>query len=178
MTIGRPRRLRARRGVGLVAVLAALLLTLAGTTAATAVAVAPRASLTDIEMQVMCVTCGIPLSVAESPQADHERDFIRGLIAKGETTAQIKQALVAQLGPQVLALPGDHGFDLAVYIVPVAVIALVGAMLAVAARRWRRRGPDDEDEDDGVDDDGRPREDVLSVDDAARLDDELARYPT
>jgi cytochrome c-type biogenesis protein CcmH/NrfF len=136
-----------------------------------AAAVAPRASLTDIEMQVMCVTCGVPLSVAESPQADHERDFIRGLIAKGETTAQIKQALVAQLGPLVLALPQDRGFNVAVYIVPVAVILLVGVMLAVAVRRWRKLGPDDEDEPpDATGPD-------LKAGDAARLDDELARFP-
>ncbi len=176
MSRRRPRRRQARAGTGLTAVLVAFLVAIAGATASTALAVAPRASLTDVEMQVMCVTCGVPLSVAESPQADHERDFIRGLIAKGETTAQIKQALVAQLGPLVLALPRDHGFDLAVYIVPIAVIALVAAMLVVAARRWRRRGANDDDDDGPAAGDPQPSDSELSDDDAARLDDELARF--
>jgi cytochrome c-type biogenesis protein CcmH len=179
-------RLRRRPSHGaphLAAALAALLLAVAGATSsatATAAAVAPRASLTDVETQVMCVTCGVPLSIAESPQADHERDYIRGLIAKGETTAQIKQALVAQLGPQVLALPQDRGFNHAVYVVPIAVIGLVAAMLAVAARRWRRRGAEHEGDEGDESTDGRggpPLAPELSTEDAARLDDELARHP-
>ena len=40
----------------------------------------PRTSLPAIERQVMCVTCKIPLNVAQSPQANREREFIQGLI--------------------------------------------------------------------------------------------------
>jgi cytochrome c-type biogenesis protein CcmH/NrfF len=137
---------------------------------AAAAGIAPRASLTDVESQVMCVTCGVPLNIAESPQADHERAFIRDLIARGQTTAQIKQALVAQLGPGVLALPRQSGFNLAVYIVPVALIFGLSVMLAVALPRWRRRG-------DGGGAAGSPAASELSADDAARLDDDLARHP-
>ena len=43
----------------------------------------PRASLTDIENDVMCVACHEPLAVAQSPQADSERAYIRRLIAQG-----------------------------------------------------------------------------------------------
>ena len=53
---------------------------------------APAASLPVIERQVMCVTCKIPLNVAQSPQADRERAFIQRLIDEGETEAQIKNA--------------------------------------------------------------------------------------
>ena len=44
--------------------------------ASPAVAVTQRTSLSAIEPQVMCVTCGIPLEVAEYPAADQERQFI------------------------------------------------------------------------------------------------------
>ncbi len=131
---------------------------------------APRASLPDIESQVMCVTCGVPLSIAESPQANEERSFIRSRIALGETAAQIKQDLVAQLGPGVLALPSRSGFNLAVYIVPVALIVLLGGILAVALPRWRRRGTDP-DVGAGAD------EGELSATDTARLDADLERFP-
>lgn len=151
-------------GVALVALVALCL------AAPTAGAAAPRASLTDIESQVMCTTCGVPLSIAESPQADRERAFIRTLIARGQTTSQIKQALVAQLGPGVLGLPERHGFALAVYIVPIALIALLSVALAVAVPRWRRRGQDDDEDPDAP-----ARQ--LSADDDARLDADLARYP-
>jgi cytochrome c-type biogenesis protein CcmH/NrfF len=86
----------------------------------------------------MCVTCKIPLNVAESPQAARERVFIRGLIAAGRSEAQVKEALVSQYGPAVLALPGAKGFDLAAYIVPVAVVIALIALLAALLPSWRR----------------------------------------
>jgi cytochrome c-type biogenesis protein CcmH/NrfF len=116
------------------AVLAATLL-LAAAAPAAASASCPRASLPDIEKQVMCLVCGVPLGLADSPQATRERDFINGLIDRCQSTAQIKTALVAQYGPRVLALPKDSGFNAAVYIVP-ALALLLGAGLAAAAVRW------------------------------------------
>ena len=101
-------------------------------------AAAPRTSLPVIERQVMCVTCKIPLNVAESPQADRERAFIQGLIDEGQTEAQIKRALVAQYGPTVLGLPSAHGFDLAAYLVPLAAFLALLATLALLLPRWRR----------------------------------------
>ena len=59
-----------------------------------AVAVPPRASLTDLEDEVMCVECGTPLEVSQSPVAMQERDFIRGRIAAGDDKAQIKAAFL------------------------------------------------------------------------------------
>jgi cytochrome c-type biogenesis protein CcmH/NrfF len=102
-------------------------------------ATTPRTSLPTIESQVMCVTCKIPLMVAESPQADRERAYIQGLIEQGQSEAQVKQSLVEQYGPQVLALPATHGFDLAAYLVPIAVAAFAVAILALLLPKWRRR---------------------------------------
>jgi cytochrome c-type biogenesis protein CcmH len=109
----------------------------ASTTAAWATV--PRTSLPTIESQVMCVTCKIPLMVAESPQADRERAYIQGLIEQGQSEAQVKRSLVEQYGPQVLALPATHGFDLAAYLVPIAVAAFAVALLALLLPKWRRR---------------------------------------
>jgi cytochrome c-type biogenesis protein CcmH len=87
----------------------------------------------------MCVTCKIPLNVAESAQADRERAFIAEKIGRGESEAQIKRALVAQYGPTVLGLPGTHGFAAAAYLVPLAVMLALLALLALLLPRWRRR---------------------------------------
>lgn len=127
-----------------------------------------RASLPAIERQAMCVTCKIPLNEAESPQADRERAFIRELIAQGDDEAQIKGALVGQYGPTVLALPSTSGFDVTVYVVPAAVVLALLALLAVLLPSWRRRARARERE-------GKPTE-ALSVEDAARLDADLARF--
>jgi len=122
-----------KRLLALVAVLA-----LAAPTAATAAT--PRTTLGDVENEVMCPVCGTPLNVAESPQANRERDFIRAEVAQGKTKDEIKRDLVAQYGPNVLALPdsGD-GVNWAVYVVPaVIVLAALGALLLFVPR-WRRR---------------------------------------
>jgi cytochrome c-type biogenesis protein CcmH len=133
------RRARAATREILALALVALVSGLAATAPpASAESVKPRASLPQIQRQVMCVTCKIPLMVADSPQADRERAFIEGLIAEGKDEAQIKDALVAQYGPAVLALPATHGFDLTAYLVPLAAVLALLATLAVLLPRWRR----------------------------------------
>jgi cytochrome c-type biogenesis protein CcmH len=150
-----------------VALLAVVALAPFGVTAS-ATAVTPRTSLSDVEKEVMCPVCGLPLNVSESPQANRERVYIRSLIAQGETKPQIKRALVGQFGPEVLALPKSSGFDLVVYIVPVVVVLVLGAVVALLLPRWRRRSRAAV----GLPSPGP----ALSAADAARLDDELARY--
>jgi cytochrome c-type biogenesis protein CcmH len=137
---------------------------------ASASAAAPRASLTDIENDVMCVSCREPLAVAQSPQAIYERNYIRHLISLGQTKGQIEQALVAQYGQAVLGRPPAHGFNLTVYIIPPAILALGLATLAFALPRWRRRARARAAAAGAVP--GPP----LNAGDARRLDEELTRY--
>jgi cytochrome c-type biogenesis protein CcmH len=116
---------------------AALTLLLCLTLAGPAWAVPPRASLTDIENDVMCVTCHESLAVAQSPQAGEERDFIRQLIGQGQDKQQIEQALVAQYGLSVLAKPPANGFNLTVYILPPVILIVGLGILAYFLPRWR-----------------------------------------
>jgi cytochrome c-type biogenesis protein CcmH len=133
-----------------------------------AAAAAGRPSLPTIERQVMCVTCKIPLNVAQSPQADRERAFIQSLIDGGQTEAQIKRALVGQYGSTVLALPATHGFDLAAYLVPLAALVALIAVLAVLLPRWRARTRAASAH--------ATTPPALSAADTARLDADLARF--
>src|SRR6266540_3430866 len=121
------------------------LLALAGA----ALAAQPRASFNDVEDEVMCDTCNVPLNIAESDRAELERTY----------------------GPGILAKPQDSGFSLAVWWVPVAVVAGLVALLAALLPRWRRRGGGD-----GDDDGGHPPPPALSTADERRLDEDLARY--
>lgn len=152
---------RVLRTLALLAALAAL-----GALAQPARAQTARASLPDIEDEVMCTICGTLLEESQSPQADRERALIRRLIAEGETKDQIKDALVTQYGPRVLATPSGHGFDLTAWIVPGLVIALAIAGLLVGAYRLTRRR-------------GRPEPPPpapLDPGDEARLDRDLSSY--
>jgi len=101
-----------------------------------------RAALPDLETQVMCPSCGAPVSVSQSAQGDREIALMRRLIARGESAAQIKRALVREFGPLVLALPPARGVDLVVYVVPPAALLRGGALVGVLVARWRRRVPE------------------------------------
>jgi cytochrome c-type biogenesis protein CcmH len=129
---------------------------------------AQRASLPDIEDEVMCLECGTALNVSTSDVADQEREFIADLIAEGKTKQEVKDALVAEYGPRVLAEPEDDGFQLTAWVVPVLAALAALALVILVARRWRRGG----DAGDGGDDDGA----ALTDDDARRLDAELAAF--
>jgi cytochrome c-type biogenesis protein CcmH len=135
---------------------------------APAAAAEQQASLIEIEKQVMCPVCGTLLQLAESPQALREKAFIRRLIAKGKTEAQIKDTLVAEYGDEVLALPQGSGFSLSAYVVPIVAFIVAAIALAIGVMRWRRAGNDKAEED--APDVGPQGED------ADRLDADLARY--
>ena len=141
-----------------------LALLLALVLAPAAMAAEPRTTLPDVEDEVMCVECGTALNVSTSTVADQERAFIRRQIALGKDKQEVKDALVEEFGPGVLADPPSSGFDLTAYLVPLLLVLLAVAGIAVAARRWRRNARPVEQ--------GPP----LPEEDARRLDAELADY--
>jgi len=161
----RPRRTRVR--LAAVLTLLGLLILPAPGMAAQA-----RASLTDVENDVMCVVCNEPLAVAQSLQADQERSYIQMLINQGDTKGQIERKLVAQYGPAVLAKPPAQGFSLSLYVLPPALVALGLAILLLTLPRWRARsraraaraaaGPDPEL--------------ALTPGESQRLEEELGRF--
>jgi cytochrome c-type biogenesis protein CcmH len=130
----------------LVTTMAVMLAALAVAPAALA-ADCPKTTLGDIEDEVMCPVCGTPLELAtEAPQANQERAYIQRLIDDCRSKDEVKQALVAQFGDSVLALPGDEDSDLGdvlVYVIPGLGLLLAVGGIVVATRRWRSRGGQD-----------------------------------
>ena len=127
---------------------------------------APRASLPDIEDEVMCVECNTALNVSTSTVADQERAFIRRQIALGKDKQQVKAALVAEYGPGVLARPAVERLR------PRRLAGPDPAGGAGDRRRRVRRAP--------LAPRGRrpspPPREPLADEDARRLDAELAAY--
>jgi cytochrome c-type biogenesis protein CcmH len=141
--------------------LVAALLAPAGALAATC----PKTSLSDIEDEVMCLQCGVPLNLSEdAPSAKRERAFIQSRVDRCESKQQIKDELVAQFGDGVLAEPKSS----TAWLIPAIAFAAGALGVALGARRWRRRrvtpaapgaaGP------------------ALDADDSARLDADIERY--
>lgn len=146
------------RWAALVAILSALALPSAAFAAT---------SYTDVEDEVMCVSCNVPLNVAESPQAEAQKAELRRLVDSGLSKQEVKDALVEQYGSRVLALPKDDGFGIVVYLVPIAVVLALLGLIALLLPRWRRRGSHDTTPV------ASPR---LSPADSRRLDADLQRY--
>ena len=131
-----------------------------------------RTTLPDVEDEVMCPVCGTTLELAsDSKQAIDERELIRDLIAQGLTKDEIKDELISEFGPEVIATPSTEGFDLAAWIVPgLAVLGgAVGALIGL--RRWRGALSPANGEN-------APRLDSASEspEDRERLDADLKRY--
>lgn len=129
-------------------------------------ATCPRTSLADLEDEVMCIECGVPLNVSENAStAKIERAYISKMVAACKSKDEIKAALVAQYGDRVLATPKSKGFGLAAWIVPLTAFLAGAAAIAAAAVRWRRRRS------------LRPAPTpAAAAPDSARLDADLHRY--
>ena len=125
----------------------------------------PKTTLSDVEDEVMCLVCGVPLGLAtEAPQANRERAFIQREADACKSKQQIKNELVAAYGERVLALPPDKGFNVAAYVVPALIVVVgAGAIATVAYKRKRSQG-------------SIAPTPVLAGKDAARLEADLERY--
>lgn len=167
-----PRRQKAHRKVVWVWIGALALSALALATAepARSAAPVPKTTVNEIEGEVMCPVCGTLLELADSPQARREKVFVAKLVAEGRSKGEVKDALVAQYGEEVLAAPEASGFDLSAYLVPILAIVLAAIAVAYSVVRWRRNSKRDGGAD-GEDTAQPPR-----GEDAARLEADLSRY--
>ena len=138
----------------------AALVALAVSSAATA-ATPPREA--DLESQLVCPVCKTTLDQSDSPVAERMKAYIRARIAAGDSARQIKDALVAQFGPAVLAKPPKGGFGLLAWLLPLVVLGGGAIVVGALVLAWsRRRAPPS----------AEPLDPVLEK----RVDEELARF--
>ncbi len=142
------------------AVVAALLaLAVAGASSAAP----PNAA--DLEAELVCPVCETTLDQSTAPVAQRMKAFIRMRIAAGDSEQAIKDALVAEFGPEVLAEPPEGGFGLLAWLLPLAALAAGAIAVALLVRSWSR---------------GReppvPAGDQLDAQTERLVDDELARF--
>ena len=128
-------------------------------------------TLNELENEVMCPVCTVPLSQSDSPAARQIERVIRDKIAAGWTKSRIKNMLVKQYGESILTSPPKHGFNLLAWLLPLMGIAAAGAVLGVAAWRWSRRRGEPEPLVQSQNGQG-----PIDPDLDRRLDEELARF--
>ena len=120
----------------------------------------------------MCPTCGTILELSNAPAANQIRRFVCERAAAGDSKGEIKDKLVTDFGPGVLASPPKKGFDLLAWVLPLLAVGAGAAVLAGLVVRWsRRREP--EPAIDEQSSNGRAELDPALE---KRLEDELARY--
>jgi len=119
----------------------------------------------DLEAELVCPVCETTLDQSNAPVAERMKTFIRVRIAAGDTEQEIKDALVAEFGPGVLAEPPGGGFGALAWLLPLG--ALFGGAIAVGllVRTWSRRAEPSEPVAEQLD----PELDRL-------VDEELARF--
>jgi len=121
-------------------------------------------TLSELEGEVMCPVCNTTLDQSSSPAASQIEAFISRRIAAGDTKGEIKDRLVANYGPQILAAPPKKGFDLLAWLLPIGGALAGAALLGLLAWRWSRvREP-------------APRAARLDPALERRVDEELARF--
>jgi cytochrome c-type biogenesis protein CcmH/NrfF len=122
----------------------------------------------ELEAELVCPSCHVPLDESQSDVAQQMKTFIRAHIALGWTKSQIESALAAQLGDGIYGVPRTHGFDLIAWVLPIGGI-LLGA-LGVAGGAWYWSRGRDGGGEEGVLGSG------LDAESDRRLDEELARF--
>ena len=142
-----------------VLVFAAFALVAGGTAAA-----AGPPSAADLEAELVCPVCETTLDQSNAPIAQRMKAFIRVRIAAGDSEQEIKDALVDEFGPAVLATPPKSGFGLLAWLLPLGALVVGAIAVGLLIRSWsRQRAPAD---------DGQPLDPQLE----RLVDDELARF--
>ena len=147
-----------------VTVVAALALVAAGTAAAAC------PSPASLEGELMCPTCKTTLDQSDAPVARQMKAEIRRMAAACASEQEIKDELVAQFGPAVLAAPPREGFHWLAWLLPLLGLATGAAVVSLLVYRWSRTRPAAEPAAGG---NGRVR---LDPELERRVDQELARF--
>jgi len=106
-----------------------------------------EAATARVASQLRCPVCQ-GLSIQDSPTelAREMKDVVRDQLAAGRTPEEVKAYFVSKYGEWILLEPQPHGFNLAVYLLPIAALLGGGGVVAVAVRRWTRQGGSATDE--------------------------------
>jgi cytochrome c-type biogenesis protein CcmH len=146
-----------------------LLLALAVALVLAPAAAAACPSAADLEGELICPTCKTTLDQSDAPAARRIKALVRERVAECASEQQIKDELVAQFGPSVLAAPPREGFHWLAWLLPLAGLLAAAGVISFLVWRWSRSRPAQVTAESN----GRlPLDPELE----RRLDRELARY--
>lgn len=105
-----------------------------------------EANVRKLARQLRCPTCQA-LSIADSPSelAREMEGVIRLRLQEGMTPEEVRQSFVDSYGEWVLLSPEPAGFNLLIYILPFAAVALGGVIVVVGMRKWLAAAPPEDE---------------------------------
>jgi cytochrome c-type biogenesis protein CcmH/NrfF len=94
----------------------------------------------EISSKLRCVVCqGLSLQDSPSQLAQEMRAIVREKLEEGMTPDEVKAYFVERYGEWVLLQPEPTGFNLIVYILPVAILFGGAGFVYFKARSWTRK---------------------------------------
>jgi cytochrome c-type biogenesis protein CcmH len=146
-----------------------ILTTIVASLALVPTAAAACPTVTDLEDELICPTCKTTLDQSDAPVARQIKALVARRVQQCVPKQQIKDELVADFGPSVLAAPPREGFHWLAWLLPLAGLIAAAAVISILVWRWSRSRPAEA----AADSNGRlPLDPELE----RRLDRELARY--
>lgn len=93
----------------------------------------------DLASQLRCPVCqGLSIQDSPSEMAQDMRALVREQLAAGSTPDDVKAYFVQGYGEWVLLEPRAEGFNLTVYLLPIAALLAGAAFVVLLTRRWTR----------------------------------------
>jgi cytochrome c-type biogenesis protein CcmH len=97
----------------------------------------------EVASQLRCPVCQ-GLSIEDSPSSlgQSMRAVVRDQLAAGKTPEEVKAYFVDRYGEWILLAPEPHGFNLAVYLLPVGGVLAGAVALFFLIRKWAKPAAD------------------------------------
>lgn len=99
----------------------------------------PRARADRLAHELACPVCtGESVAESNAPESRAMRDDIHDRIASGQSDREIRDAFVHTYGERILLTPDNGGLGVIAWGLPLVVIIIGAAGIALALRRWSR----------------------------------------
>jgi cytochrome c-type biogenesis protein CcmH len=97
------------------------------------------ARVREVASKLRCPVCqGLSLQDSPSELSQEMKDVVRDQLAAGKSSEEVVQYFVGKYGEWILLQPKASGFNLAVYALPVLILAGGALLVVLAVRRWTR----------------------------------------
>ena len=91
---------------------------------------------------IMCPLCaGQTIAQSNNETSSQMRDLVLKKLRNGENKEEILQYFESRYGERILAKPNKKGFNLILWVLPFACVALASIVIYFLIRRWSARAP-------------------------------------